>query len=89
MNSNLLNLDAVNRAVRTFIQALTLEVLLVVGPLLQNALSDGNYVFTWNGWESLLRVAGLAALSYVMRRFLDPSRLPTPLPPEHPGEPAE
>lgn len=84
-----LEADARNRAVRAFLQGLALDVLaavaLVLAPLLAG---DGDIEWRLLGL-SLCRTAAAAAASYVMRRFVDPSRIPTPLPADDPGEPAE
>jgi hypothetical protein len=91
-NTQLLTADAKNRALRTFVQSLTLDVVIaiiaVLIPLLQNANSFGDFEWSIIAF-SLIKTAALTAFSFIMRRFLDPSPIPTPTPPEHPGEPAD
>lgn len=84
-----LTADAVNRTVRTVLQALLVEVGFVVVPELIRALEDKATVWDVDLAVSIGRVAAISALSFVMRRWLDPSRFPTPLPPADPGIPAE
>lgn len=80
--------DARNRALRTFLQGLGLDVLVAVAMVIATVTTSAD---AWQGWAvvgvSLARSVAQAAASYVMRRFLDPSRVPTPLPPDPPGEP--
>lgn len=87
--SDALTVDAGNRALRSGIQAVVLEILVVVVPMLISALSDENWDPSWSWLESLGRIAGMAALAYVMRAFVDPSRIPTPLPPTPVPPPAD
>lgn len=82
-----LRVDAVNRTVRTFIQAVVAEAVIVVLPELQRLVADEATKWDINVAVSVGRVALMAALSYAMRRYVDPSRVPTPLPPATPGSP--
>lgn len=86
----LLNDDAKNRALRTLLQQLGIDVLLAVvlllAPLLQKANDFGD--FEWKAIAFLVTKTVLATLfAWVMRRYMDGSRFPTPLPPEYPGKP--
>lgn len=83
--------DAENRALRTFLTGLAIDV--AVGL----ALVLGSYFATADGWTdvetavltfSVAKSVVQSACSYVLRRFLDPSKFPTPLPPVNPGPPA-
>ena len=87
-NADLRGVDARNRALRTFLQGLAIDVAVALAALV---LANADTITDKQG----LIVLGAAAAktvattvaSYVMRRFLDPSRVPTPLPPSDPGEP--
>lgn len=84
--------DAKNRALRTLIQQLGIDVLLAVVLVLAPLLSDANSFgdFEWQAIAFLVTKTVLATLfAWVMRRYLDGSAFPTPLPPEYPGEPNE
>lgn len=80
-----LRADARNRAFRTFLQGLGVDVAVAVAVVLVTVFSDAD------GWGdlqwavigfSLAKSVVTSVASYVMRAFLDKSRLPTPLPPE-------
>lgn len=93
MSSRALEIDARNRALRTFLTGLTLDVAVAVATLAVTLTAPGA---DWPGLTvvaaSLTRTVVQAAASYVLRRYLDPSRLPTPLPPApqpHPSDPLE
>ncbi len=85
----LLSRDARNRALRTFVQGLGIDVLVAIAIVIAQVASQP--LEAWQGWLaigiSLARSVAQAAASYVMRRFLDRSKIPTPLPPSDPGEP--
>ncbi|MCW2674774.1 MAG: hypothetical protein JWP14_3363 [Frankiales bacterium] len=85
----LLIADARNRALRTFLQGLGIDVLVASAVVVAQVAASP--LESWQGWAavgiSLSRSVAQAAASYVMRRFLDRSRIPTPLPPDAPGEP--
>jgi len=88
-NTARLNADAVNRAVRSFIGALFVELVATAGPVMWQLLNDEETQWDGDLVQSLARIIGLAAFSYVLRRFGDPSGIPTPLPPVNPGAPAD
>jgi hypothetical protein len=81
--------DAVNRTIRSFVQALVLYVLTVVVPQLMNLLQDEATVWDWDLLRGLALTAGYAALAFIHRRFIDPSPVPSMLPPSDPGPPAD
>lgn len=84
-----LTADALNRGVRSIIQAFIVEVGAVVLPELIRLLSDEKTQWDVNVVHSLARIAALAAAAFIMRRFIDPSPIPTPLPPADPGHPVD
>ena len=84
MSTTTLTADARNRALRTFLQGLAIDLLAALGAYLLPIVTS------WNApddiqWKVLAFGLGKTALStvasYVMRRFLDGSAVPTPLPP--------
>jgi ABC-type amino acid transport system permease subunit len=82
--------DASNRALRTFLQGLGFTILaavvMVLLPAFTNAQGWGD--FHWGLLAfAIVQACGTSFLSYLMRTVLDPSRVPTPLPPADPGEP--
>ena len=77
-----LSADSTNRAIREFFNALVIEVLLSVWPIISNALEGTAPIELPALGVSVLRVALLTAGQYLMRRHLDPSPFPTPLPPD-------
>lgn len=91
-NQNLLVIDAKNRALRTFLQSLAVDVGIAVCLVLYNVFSDAT------GWDSLdwkiigfslAKTVVVSITSFVMRRFLDSSSVPTPLPPAPQPAPAD
>lgn len=86
---NLAN-DARNRALRTFLQGFAFSVAAAVVVSLMAAVTTST---TWSEFGvaligfSFFQSIAVAALSWVMRAVLDPSGVPTPLPPADPGEP--
>ena len=83
MNNTALNQDARNRALRSFLQGLAIDVAVAVCLVLTTVLIDAN------GWDeiewsllgfSLAKTVAQTIAAFVMRRFLDKSRVPTPLP---------
>jgi hypothetical protein len=83
--------DAKNRALRTFIQGLAVDLAVAVGLVVYNAFVKANdwSQVDWDVLGFMLTKTGLVtAASYVMRRFLDKSSVPTPLPPDPQVEPA-
>lgn len=87
-NAALLAADARNRALRSFLQGLGIDLAVAVATV---AITYTTSAEAWQGWlvmgASLARSVVQAGASYVMRRFLDTSKVPTPLPPDPPGEP--
>lgn len=84
--------DAKNRSWRTALQGLAIDVgvaiVIVLAPALAGAEAWGDFKWAILGF-SVFKSAAQAVLSFVMRRWLDPSGLPTPLPPKPQPEPAE
>lgn len=81
-------LDAQNRAWRTFMQGLGVDVLGALALTVYTVLSGPDPV-VWTVFGALLaKTFGTSVASYVMRRFLDPSRFPTALPPKPAAAPA-
>lgn len=82
--------DARNRALRTFLQGIGYAILAAVVMVLLPVFTDAH---GWNDFDwsligfSLAQAVGTAVLSFFMRKVLDPSSFPTPLPPADPGEP--
>lgn len=83
--------DSNNRSIRTLLQGLAIDVVVAL------ALTVGTYVATRNSWDemewivlsfSVFKSLVQAVAAYVMRRWLDKSSLPTPLPPDPVPEPA-
>lgn len=78
--------DARNRALRTLIQSLAADVgiaVLVAVTAWWNAGPDLSTRAAWTGAGVLIaKTAVTTALSYLMRRYVDGSAVPTPLPPE-------
>lgn len=92
MASTFLANDARNRALRTFLVGIATDVGVALALVLYTVLGDAN------GWSDLdwtvlaftvTKTIVTSAAAYVMRRFLDPSNFPTPLPPSDPGHPAD
>lgn len=84
--------DASNRAKRSLLVGLVIDLAVAVVLGLSVALQDAN------GWGDLeWKVVGFSIAktvvqtigSYLLRRVVDPSVFPTPLPPEDPGPPAD
>lgn len=84
----LLRLDAHNRAWRTTIQGLALDVLIAVALVVYDL--TGSTEPDYRLLPALVAKTALhSAASYVMRAKLDPSRVPTPLPPSPVAAPAD
>ena len=81
--------DATNRAWRVFLQGLGIDLLVAVSMLVYAVSTDPNPIVWAAMGASLLRTVAQTAASYVMRRFLDGSKFPTPLPPAPVPPPAE
>jgi hypothetical protein len=90
--TDLLEADARNRALRVLLTNLAIDVGVAVALTLSVALADAQ---EWSDlqWKllsmSLAKSVSAAIGSYLLRRVVDPSRIPTPLPPSPPGPPAE
>ena len=87
--------DATNRAVRTAYQQLGIDVLVAVAMFVATtfAVKDGWDEFNWKvlGF-SLAKTVIATVAAFVMRRYMDASGIPTPLPPTPvpaPATPAE
>ena len=83
--------DARNRALRTFLQGLGIDVAVAVATVLYTWLNSDADLSSREAWVGVGILLGKTALttaaSYVMRRFLDSSSVPTPLPPAPVPEP--
>jgi hypothetical protein len=88
-NSALLAADARNRALRSFVQGLGIDLLVAVAVVVQGVASSNGPILWPVVVASLGRSVAQAAAAYIMRRFLDRSKIPTPLPPDPPGKPSE
>jgi len=84
-----LTADARNRAWRTFVQGLAIDVGVALAVAVYAIATDPAPIVWAVVGASLARTVVQSGAAYVMRRFLDPSRVPTPLPPANPGPPAE
>lgn len=87
-----LSVDARNRGVRSLLVGLALDVAvgvaLVLSAFVLDLTSWGQVQWTVLSF-SLAKSVVQAVCAFVLRRFLDPSRVPTPLPPTPQPEPAE
>lgn len=85
-----LKADARNRALRSIVQGLAVDVLVAVATALLLWLPDAD-LSSGEAWivlgVALAKTVMQAVASYVMRLKLDGSPVPTPLPPADPGEP--
>lgn len=82
--------DAKNRALRVFLQGLAVDVAVGVSALVLSSVDEitskaGLIAFGL----SLVKTMATSAAAFVMRRWVDRSSFPTPLPPEFPGNPSE
>lgn len=84
--ARLLERDARNRALRTFLQGLALDVLVAVCLVVYDAVQTEHPDYRLL-LATVIKTGMATAASYVMRRFMDRSKVPTPLPPGDPGEP--
>lgn len=85
-----LTADAKNRAVRSFIQGLGIDLATAIAAALLLWLPDAD-LSSRDAWivlgTGLVRTVLGTVASYVMRRFVDGSAVPTPLPPAPVPEP--
>lgn len=87
-----LSADARNRALRTFLVNIATDVGVALTLVLTTTFNQAE---NWNDFEwsiigfTLLKTAVVTAGAYILRRFLDPSGFPTPLPPAPVPAPAE
>lgn len=76
MSQTAVNADARDRSWRTFIQNVPLDIVIVVGPVLYEAIAgwDGNLsrAYWWGVAVGLSKTIGLAALAYYMRKRVPP-----------------
>lgn len=90
--TNLLTKDAGNRALRSFLTGLAIDLLVGVTLVLVTYFADKN---SWGTIEwsilgfSLFKSVVQAGGAFVLRQFLDPSKFPTPLPPAPQPQPYE
>lgn len=84
--------DAKNRGLRALLVNLAIDLLLaivlVVWTTFDNANSWGDIEWAILGF-SVCKSAVAAFGAFLLRAVLDPSRIPTPLPPVNPGRPAD
>lgn len=83
-----LKADARNRAWRTFLQGLAIDLAVAVAVLLYSVTQDDGPIVWAVVGASLLRTVVQTAAAYVMRAFAD-GRVPTPLPPTPQPAPAD
>ena len=91
-NLALLTVDAKNRALRSFVQGLSVDLAVAIVTVLLTVFTDAN------GWGdlqwavigfTLAKTCVQSLAAFIMRRFVDGSAVRTPLPPEPAVEPAE
>lgn len=79
-----LNADAKNRALRSFVQGLAVDVAVAIATALLVWLPAAD-LSSGDAWKvigiTLAKTLLQTVASYVMRRFVDKSVVPTPLPP--------
>lgn len=84
IHDEIVNSDAVNRAWRSVMQGLAIDVMvgivLAVGVAFASAGDWGDMQWIILSF-SVAKSAVQAVVAYVMRRFIDQSAIPTPLPP--------
>ena len=90
MNTRDLTLDARNRALRTLLVNLVIDVLTAVGLTVNEALNTSGDDVDWRLMLALiLKTVAASVGSFVLRRFGDPSNVWTPLPPDPQPAPAD
>lgn len=88
----LLQTDAKNRALRTFLVNLVIDIGVALLLILVTTFQDAN---DWSEIEwgilgfSLAKTALASAGSFILRRYVDRSSIPTPLPPAPVPAPAD
>lgn len=81
-NTPALTKDAKNRSWRTFLQGLVAAVVMGVWPVVNATVTKGITTVDWSVAEqSVINAAVTAAVTFLWRRFLDPSRIPSATPP--------
>lgn len=82
--------DAKNRSLRVLLNGalytVGLAVVMVLLPVFTSAGGWADLDWSRIGW-SVFQAAVMAGIAYLMRTVLDPSKVPTPLPPGDPGQP--
>lgn len=84
--------DATNRGFRAFLTGLGIDVGVGIALVLTTFFGGAN---AWGDVEwsilgfSLFKSCAQAVGAFVLRRWLDPSKIPTPLPPDPVPEPAD
>ena len=73
--------DANNRALRSFVQGLGIDVMVAVAILAYAVTSNPDPIVWAALGASLARTVVQSAAAFIMRRYLDKSGIPTPLPP--------
>lgn len=92
VSTELLGMDARNRALRAFLINITADVGVALTLVIVATFGQAE---SWSDFEwslmafTLAKTAVVTAGSYVLRRFLDPSFVPTPLPPAPVAAPSE
>ena len=65
------NVEAKDRAWRTFIQNWPLDAFVIIAPLLIDAITSADFAFTWAYWVpvlvSIAKTGALTLIAYVMR----------------------
>lgn len=85
-----LTVDARNRALRTFLQGLAWDLLTAVAVVVYTVAATGGDAIAWGVLgAAIVKTLLTTVASYVMRAKLDPSGIPTPLPPASAGPPAD
>lgn len=77
-----LTADAINRGTRAFLVALLIAVGVDVLPVVNDALSGTDPIDVAALGKAALRVGLQAVVTFLMRRVIDPSPIPSLLPPD-------
>lgn len=77
-----LTADAINRGTRALLVALLIAVAVDVLPIINDALSGTDPIDVAALGKAALRVGLQAIVTFLMRRVLDPSPIPSLLPPD-------